>query len=67
MAPMVVLSERAFRVLCRRHGVGLCFAPMATEQRVLAKECPYAEELLLPCEEDRPLIAQVKSLNHHHV
>lgn len=59
MAPMVVLSERAFRVLCRRYGVGLCFGPMVTEQRVLNGDCPYAEELLVPCSEDRPLIAQV--------
>lgn len=60
MAPMVVLSERAFRILCRRYGVGLCFSPMLTEQRVLKGDCPYAEELLVPCEEDRPLIAQVR-------
>lgn len=59
MAPMVVMSERAFRILCRRHGVGLCFSPMVTEQRVLAGECPYTEEVLQSCAVDGPLVAQI--------
>lgn len=64
---MVVLSERAFRVLCRRHGVGLCFAPMATEQRVLNDDCPYTDELLVPCEADQPLVGQVAGADPQRV
>lgn len=67
MAPMVVLSERAFRILCRRNGVGLCFAPMVTEQRVNAGECPYTKELLQSCEEDGPLIAQIAGADPRRV
>lgn len=65
LAPMVLQSERAFRLLVQRYGVKLCFSPMLLARNVLNHaetgkvECPYARELLRPCPQDKPVMAQL--------
>jgi hypothetical protein len=65
LAPMVLQSERAFRRLVQRYGVTLCFSPMLLARNVLHRaedgevECPYTQELLRPCPQDKPVMAQL--------
>eukprot|EP00624_Nannochloropsis_granulata_P000073 evm.model.NODE_10224_length_23612_cov_24.412333.2 len=62
---MVLQSERAFRLLVQRYGVKLCFSPMLLARNVLHRaeageiECPYTQELLRPCPQDKPVMAQL--------
>lgn len=65
-APMVLQSELAFRLLCRRHGAGLCYTPMVHSDRFV--ECqPYRalilHDILDRPVEDTPLIAQLCASN----
>lgn len=64
LAPMVLQSERAFRLLVQRYGVTLTFSPMLLARNVLLKRNedqmdPYVLELLRPCADDTPVIAQL--------
>ena len=69
LAPMVLQSERAFRLLVQRYGVSLCFSPMLLARNVLHRaedgeiECPYTQELLRPCPEDKPVMAQLAGVD----
>jgi tRNA-dihydrouridine synthase 1 len=62
LAPMVDQSEHAFRVLCKNHGVGLCYSPMISARQFAESEL-YRRTIFGPLEgfaenEDRPLVVQ---------
>ena len=60
MAPMVLQSALAFRLLARRHGCDLCYTPMLHADLVV-RDAAYRRDHVPDdaCAEDRPLIAQL--------
>ncbi len=60
VAPLVGLSEAAFRVLCRRHGAGMAHTEMIDAAGYVASE-KYREQFSLDNRpaEDHPLVVQV--------
>ena len=60
-APMVDQSEKAFRILCSQHGVGLSYTPMLLAS-VLARDVMYRQENVVDDHEGASSVAP-----HHHV
>ena len=60
LAPMVDQSECAYRVLCHRHNVGLCYSPMLSSKQ-FADSKLYRDSMFTDVDgtgEDRPLVVQ---------
>lgn len=57
-APMVLQSERAFRMLVRHHGCGAAWSPMAKAMCWDMQRAQVLEDLS-GCPEDRPLVCQL--------
>ena len=58
VAPMVDLSELAFRMQCRKYGADLCYTPMINS-RCFATSAEYRRSNFFTHADDQPLIAQV--------
>jgi len=58
VAPMVMQSELAFRMMCRRLGAQLCFTPMI-HSKVWLRDVPMRPRYFEHHHLDRPLVAQV--------
>ncbi|XP_055948398.1 uncharacterized protein LOC129981548 [Argiope bruennichi] len=56
-APMVDMSELAFRMLCRKYGSQLCYSPMLHSLQY-SQDFLYRKDNFSTCCEDRPLIVQ---------
>ncbi|GBO07768.1 tRNA-dihydrouridine(16/17) synthase [NAD(P)(+)]-like [Araneus ventricosus] len=56
-APMVDMSELAFRMLCRKYGSQLCYSPMLHSLQY-SQDFLYRKDNFSTCHEDRPLVVQ---------
>ena len=57
LSPMVGQSELAYRMLCRKHGVQLCYTPMFIAESFV-HDAAYRKRIWSTCKEDRPLFVQ---------
>jgi len=57
LAPMVGLSELAFRMLCRKNGASVCYTPMFLS-KAFVTDPEYRERVWDTCKKDRPLVVQ---------
>ncbi|KAK8896807.1 hypothetical protein M9Y10_014728 [Tritrichomonas musculus] len=58
LAPMAEVNDLAFRILCRRHNVKVCYTGMLNSIQ-WSQGRKYQNRVFNTCEEDRPLIAQL--------
>lgn len=58
LAPMAEVNDLAFRLLCRKHGMKVCYTGMLNAQQWIQGR-KYQNRVFTTCEEDHPLIAQL--------
>lgn len=58
LAPMAEVNDLAFRILCRRHNVKVCYTGMLNSIQ-WSQGHKYQVRVFNTCKEDRPLIAQL--------
>merc|ERR1712176_1194342 len=65
LAPMVLQSGLAFRMMCRKHGTKLCYSPMLTSKDVISDFAIDGDlhQHIHTCEGDRPLVVQLCASN----
>ena len=57
LSPMVGQSELAYRMICRKFGVELCYTPMFIAESFV-RDAEYRKRIWSTCKEDRPLFVQ---------
>lgn len=60
LAPMAEVNDLAFRILCRRHNVKVCYTGMLNATQWVQGH-KYQRRVFNTCPEDRPLIVQLAS------
>ena len=58
LAPMAEVNDLAFRILCRNHGIKVCYTGMLNAQQWIQGK-KYQNRVFTTCETDHPLIAQI--------
>jgi tRNA-dihydrouridine synthase 1 len=66
LAPMAEVNDLPFRLLVRRHGIGVCYTGMINaEQWVTSRR--YQRRIFNTCPSDRPLVVQLGGSDHEHL
>ena len=58
LAPMAEINDLPFRLLCRRHGIKVCYTGMLNSFQY-TQSPDYKSRMYTTCPEDHPLIAQI--------
>lgn len=63
LAPMAEVNDLAFRILCRNHGVKLCYTGMLNAQQWI-QGWKYQNRVFTTSEDDKPCIAQIAGADY---